>query len=128
MNRICKFAAYSMLAATLLVTPAFAQEAEEVENNSEAVEMTEADKTYMLPELAIDAERATYQALITRPQDEITPELPTFVARGLKASNINAFDDIHSVFTVLKIGPKRQSDVRFLIIVTSFWRQKAPTV
>ncbi len=74
MNKICKFAAYSMLAATLLVTPAFAQEAEEVENNSEAVEMTEADKTYVMPELAIDAERATYQALITRPQDEITPE------------------------------------------------------
>ncbi len=77
MNRICKFAAYSMLAATLLVTPAFAQEAEEADeaqNNTEAVEMTEADKTYMMPELAIDAERATYQALITRPQDEITPE------------------------------------------------------
>ena len=69
MNKICKFAAYSMLAATLLVTPAFANEAE---NNSEAVEMTEADKTYVMPELAIDAERATYQALITRPQDEIT--------------------------------------------------------
>ena len=74
MNRICKFAAYSMLAATLLVTPAFAQEAEEIENNAEAVEMTEADKTYVMPELAIDAERATYQALISRPQDEITPE------------------------------------------------------
>ena len=74
MNKICKFAAYSMLAATLLVTPAFAQEAEEAQNNSEAVEMTEADKTYVMPELAIDAERATYQALITRPQDEITPE------------------------------------------------------
>ena len=36
--------------------------------------MTEADKTYVMPELAIDAERATYQALIRRPQDEITPE------------------------------------------------------
>lgn len=74
MNRICKFAAYSMLAATLLVSPAFAQEVEEAVNNGEAVEMTEADKTYVMPELAIDAERATYQALITRPQDEITPE------------------------------------------------------
>ena len=74
MNTICKFAAYSMLAATLLVTPAFAQEAEEAQNNSEAVEMTEADKTYVMPELAIDAERATYQALIRRPQDEITEE------------------------------------------------------
>ena len=74
MNTICKFAAYSMLAATLLVTTAFAQEAEEAQNNSEAVEMTEADKTYVMPELAIDAERATYQALIRRPQDEITPE------------------------------------------------------
>ena len=40
MNTICKFAAYSMLAATLLVTTAFAQEAEEAQNNSEAVEMT----------------------------------------------------------------------------------------
>ena len=74
MNTICKFAAYSMLAATLLVTPAFAQEAEEAENNTEAVEMTEADKTYVMPELAIGAERATYQALIRRPQDEIDSE------------------------------------------------------
>ena len=74
MNTICKFAAYSMLSAMLFVNPVFAQEAEEAENNSEAVEMTEADKTYVMPELAIDAERASYQALITRPQDEITPE------------------------------------------------------
>ena len=77
MNRICKFAAYSMLAATLFVTPAFAQEveeAEEVQNSAEAVEMTEADKTYVMPELAIDAERATYHALIRRPQDEVDKE------------------------------------------------------
>ena len=74
MNTICKFAAYSMLAACILVTPAFAQEAEEAENNREAVEMTESEQTYVLPELSIDAERATYQALITRPQDEITSE------------------------------------------------------
>ena len=74
MNKICKFAAYSMLAACILVTPAFAQEAVEVENNNEPVEMTESDQTYVLPELSIDAERATYQALITRPQDEITSE------------------------------------------------------
>ncbi|MBR4571372.1 MAG: TonB-dependent receptor [Candidatus Riflebacteria bacterium] len=74
MIRICKFAAYSMLAACILVTPAFAQETEEAENNSETVEMTESEQTYVLPELSIDAERATYQALITRPQDEITSE------------------------------------------------------
>lgn len=71
MKLICKFAAFSMLSAVLLVSPAMAQEASEAEINNE---MTEADKTYVMPELSIDAERATYQALISRPQDEISSE------------------------------------------------------
>lgn len=62
-----------MLSAALLVSPVMAQEAVNDEINNE-IEMTEADKTYVMPELSIDAERATYHALISRQQDEITPE------------------------------------------------------
>ena len=40
----------------------------------------------------------------------------TFVASGLKANKINAFDGIHSVFTILEIGTNRQSDVSFLLL------------
>ena len=71
MNNICKFAAYSMLGIALLSSPVFSQERAEVKAN-ESIDMTEADMTYIMPELSIDAERATYQALISRPQDVIS--------------------------------------------------------
>lgn len=35
----------------------------------------ETEENFKLPELAIDAERATYQSLISRPQDEISKEI-----------------------------------------------------
>ncbi|MDD3001099.1 MAG: TonB-dependent receptor [Candidatus Riflebacteria bacterium] len=41
---------------------------------ADAIEPTEEDLVYIIPSMAVDADRATYQALITRPQDEISSE------------------------------------------------------
>lgn len=69
MKLLCKFAAYSMLATIYMAVPAYSQE-----ENIPANENTETVMTFVMPELAIDAERNTYQQLISREQDEITDE------------------------------------------------------
>lgn len=62
-----------MLSAVIFASTLMANEAEnENFNNDISIENTET--VYIMPELAIDAERATYQALISRPQDDITSE------------------------------------------------------
>ncbi|MBP5469490.1 MAG: Plug domain-containing protein, partial [Candidatus Riflebacteria bacterium] len=68
----------------MLFQQAYAQELNENSNKEQVVEeneITENNKMYVLPELSIDAERATFQALMRRPQDEIGSEkmqaLPT---------------------------------------------------
>lgn len=69
MKLLCKFAAYSMLATIYMAVPVYSQE-----ENIPANENTETGMTFVMPELAIDAERNTYQQLISREQDEITDE------------------------------------------------------
>ena len=69
MKLLCKFAAYSMLATIYMTVPVYSQE-----ENIPANENPETVMTFVMPELAIDAERNTYQQLISREQDEITDE------------------------------------------------------
>ena len=78
-----------LAASQMLAQPLFAQK--EITDNNIANQnfieentdnsTVDSGSTYVLPELSIDAERATYQALISRPQDEISSEkmqaLPT---------------------------------------------------
>ena len=40
----------------------------------DAVEPDDEDLVYIIPSLAVDADRATYQAIISRPQDEISSD------------------------------------------------------
>ena len=77
-----------LAASQMLAQPLFAQE-EIMNDNSSLQNATQetdenssnSNSVFVLPELSIDAERATYQALISRPQDEIDSErmqsLPT---------------------------------------------------
>ncbi len=69
MKLLCKFAACSMLATIGMTIPVYSQE-----ENISVNENTETVMTFVMPELAIDAERSTYQQLISREQDEVTDE------------------------------------------------------
>ncbi len=76
MKLLSKFAAYAILATFTIANPLIAETItqEETSDSQESVTIVEAENIFVLPELSIDAERATYQALISRPQDEITSE------------------------------------------------------
>lgn len=76
MKLISKFAAYSMLVAVLITNPLFAETTQNEDNTNDdvSVNVAESENVFVLPELSIDAERASYQSLISRPQDEITSD------------------------------------------------------
>jgi outer membrane receptor protein involved in Fe transport len=42
--------------------------------NTKAQAISEDDAVYVMPSLSIDADRATYQSIISKPQDEVNPE------------------------------------------------------
>lgn len=63
-----KLAGHALMAFLLMSMPVVGEEpVTATATDSETI----AANTYQLPDLSIDAERATYQALISRPQDEI---------------------------------------------------------
>ena len=65
-KKLVKSALYiSMFAASSMLFAA---------SDTQSVEMTEDDSVYVMPTLAVDADRATYQALISRHQDEMNAE------------------------------------------------------